>query len=34
MNNKYDAKIFGDLIADFKVEEELMVIKAEINERL
>ena len=32
MNNKYDVKNFSDLIEKFKVEDEMDVIKKDIQE--
>ena len=32
MNNKYDVKNFSDLIDQFKVEDEMKVIKKEIED--
>jgi len=34
MNNKYDAKIVGDLIAEFKIEDEMKTIKEDIHEKM
>jgi len=34
MNNKYDVKIFADLLAEFKIEDELKTIKEDVHEKM
>lgn len=34
MNNKYDVKIFADLIAEFKIQDELNTISEDIHEKM
>ena len=34
MNNKYDVKVFSDLIDNFKLEDELKTLSDDLKERM